>query len=137
MKQITTAAFYLLFALFLARAQDAAPKKPDSPKSIPMSIASENKILKAEHARDEILKQEADVRDKFNQLQIAGKQLQDQFADLQKKDTESSKAVEDAIETAWKESGLDKAEYAADVAGFQFTPKPPEKTAEAKAVEKK
>jgi len=108
----------------------------DALKPVPMSIASENRILKAEHSRDEVLKQEADLRDQFNQLQNASKQLQEKYADLQKKDSAVSKDVDEQIEAAWKESGLDKSKYSADVAGFVFNPKTEPKT-EAKAAEKK
>jgi len=129
MKQITIAVFYLLSALLLARAEDA---KPPAPQPVPMSMTAENAILKAEHALDAVQKQEADVRDRFNQLQNAGKQLQDQFADLQKKETDANKKVDEAIEAAWKESGLDKSKYSADTASFKFNPKPPETKAEKK-----
>ena len=129
MKQIVIAAAFLLSALLFARAADA-------PKSIPAPLATENKILKAEHAYDEVLKQEADIRDKFNQLQTAGEQLKTSYQDLQKKDAAAKKAVDDEIEAAWKESGLDKSKYQFDAANFTFTPKVEAKT-EAKAQEKK
>lgn len=130
MKQIVIAVVLLSAALVLSRAED-------TPKPITASVAIENRILKAEHVRDEILKQKADVLEKGHQIQDMSKKLQEQWDDLNKKDATASKSVDEEIEAAWKESGLDKSKYTFDPANFTFSLKPPDQKAEAKLPEKK
>ena len=113
-----------LFGSLLVRAED---KPADKPGPVPMSREAENRILKAEHAHDQIAKQQADVNLRMQQLQTQAQQqwegLQKQANELAPKETATSKAVDEAIEQAWKESGLDKAKYDADAADFTFKPK--------------
>ena len=104
----------------------------DAPKSIPFSLSSENKILKAEHELDGVKTKEAQMQMEYRGLQDRVKTLQDDFTKTLEEEKKAGKAVEDAVEGAWKESGLDKSKYDADTADFTFKPKPEGKPAEVK-----
>lgn len=96
-------------------------KKPaDPPKQIHISMELENKILKAEHDKDQadLMKQKAETN--FAQMQ---QQLKAVWDDSEKKSQKADKEVNDAIEQAWKESGLSKDEYLYNPASFVFEPK--------------
>jgi hypothetical protein len=97
---------YILVVLFLigiALAQE--PAKP-----IQASQAVQNKILKAEHAVDQAALQQAYAQKLFNDAQVAGEA--------------ATKAVNEALEQAWTESNLSKADYTFDPANFTFSKKP-------------
>jgi hypothetical protein len=96
---------------------------------VPMSREAENRILKAEHAHDQIARQETELNLQMQQLQLQAQNqwnaLDAKAKELGPKEVSTSKDIEAAIEQAWKESGLDKTKYDVDAADFTFKPKLP------------
>ena len=110
----------------LAAAQSPAPATPPpaAPAAPKASVAAENRILKAEHDLDQVVNQE-------NQLQLQFQQLQKAYQDAEAKRPALTKAVADAIDEAWKDSGLSKDAYTFDPASFTFVAKAKDKPATA------
>jgi hypothetical protein len=92
-------------------------------KPVTMSLAAENKILKAENNLAKITSAEQAINVQYMDLQNKASALQKQFTEEQAKEAPARKAVDDAQADAWKESGLDKAKFDADWADFTFKPK--------------
>jgi outer membrane protein OmpA-like peptidoglycan-associated protein len=105
----------------------AALLSQDKPKPVTASMETENKILKAENALDKVTQAEQAINTQFMELQSKAKQLQEQFTQEQAKEAPARKAVDEAIEAAWKESGLDKSKFDFDAADFTFKPKAEQK----------
>lgn len=108
-------------ALLLLSVAQAQTKPADpAPDVKHVSIATENKILKAEHDFDQadILKQQLN-----NQYQ----QIVKAYQEADKKSKDAQVAIEAATEEAWKESKLSKDEYTFDPANFTFVSKAPKK----------
>lgn len=118
-------------AIPAAPAPNPAPSAP-----IAASEASQNKILKAEHALDQLKNDEADIAQQFMTLQRQGDQLNSRFKADKDKEPPLEKAVNEANEEAWKASGLSKDKYNFDPANFTFVPKPEEKPKAQEAVMK-
>jgi hypothetical protein len=99
----------------------------DKPANVPASREAENRILKAEHAHDQVAKQQADVNLQMQQLQVQAQQrwdaLDKQGKELATKEQATSKEIDAVIESIWKETGLDKTKYDFDAADFTFKPK--------------
>jgi hypothetical protein len=118
--RITVIAFLLFAVLTFAQ---------DKPANVSASRDAENRILKAEHAHDQVAKEQASVNLQMQTLQVNAKAqwdtLQKQQTDLDTKEKATSKEVDAAIEEAWKESGLDKSKYDFDAADFTYKPKAP------------
>lgn len=128
MKRFTLLACFVLFGAFWASIALLADDKPaEKPANVPASREAENRILKAEHGHDQVAKQQSDVNLQMQQLQVQAQQrwdaLDKQGKELATKEQATSKEIEAAIESAWKESGLDKAKYDFDAADFTFKPK--------------
>src|SRR5579864_8945811 len=83
----------------------------DKPKSVPMSMATENKILKAENKLNEVTQAEQAINMQFMDLQTKAQALQKQYTEEQAKEKPAREAVDAAQAEAWKESGLDKNVY--------------------------
>jgi len=88
-----------------------------------MSMATENKILKAENALSAVTSAEQAINVQFMDLQTKAQALQKQYTEIQAKEKPARDAVDAAQAEAWKESGLDKATFDADWADFTFKPK--------------
>jgi hypothetical protein len=108
----------------------------DKPSNVPASREAENRILKAEHAHDQVAKQQGDVNLQMQQLQVQAQQrwdaLDKQAKELAIKEQATSKELDAVIEQVWKESGLNKTTYDFDAADFTFKPKIAAKPAQAK-----
>ncbi len=112
--------FILLFAaVMIAQTKPAT----DTAKPVSASIATQNKILRAQHELDAIQNKEKDSNVQFLQLQQQAQTLQQGYGQMQTQEAQLKKAVDAAIEDAWKESGLDKSKYDFDQANLTFTPK--------------
>lgn len=117
MKTITL----VLMAALAAAAQIPAPQKP---QPVQASQASELAILKAENALYKITSKEKDLTVEYAKSVQEQRNLNDQYGQVAATQPAAEKAVNEAIEQAWKDSGLDKTKYDFDPAKFLFTPKP-------------
>lgn len=91
----------------------------------PVPDAAQNKLLKAQHAVDEILSKEKDAQIQFSQAQATASGIQASFPLLQKQQADSEKALQDAKDEALKAAGLDKAKYDVDIKAMTFPSKTP------------
>lgn len=110
---------YLIVACLVGAAfaqEKLTPIKSESPKPVVMSQAMQNKLLKAEHEYDVIIAGE-------QQIQLQASSLQTNFNALEAKKDPAAKAVNVALDEAWKESGLSKDDYTLDPASFTFAKK--------------
>jgi hypothetical protein len=94
------------------------PPKPSTSTTKVATLEDENAILKAEHDLDQanLVKQQA--QDQFLQLQKA-------YQEADKRAQDAQKSLNEAIEEAWKKSGLPRDEFAFDPANFTFVKRPP------------
>jgi hypothetical protein len=120
--------FAVLLLCLTMFAQEAV-KPTEMTKSIQASPAIQNKILKAEHDLDQIIATETQANVQYLQMEKLQQQLQTKFNEAEAKKPAATKAVDDAVEDAWKESKLSKDQYTFDPANFTFSIKPPDKNA--------
>lgn len=132
MKSIATFCL-VLFACALSLAQQkpvasvvpaSAPAPIASPLSVQASAESENAILKAEHSLDQIKSDESELASQFDKLQRQAEQLTARYKADKDKEPSLTAAVNDAVESAWKASGLPKDKYSFDPTNFTFAKKP-------------
>ena len=88
-----------------------------APKPVAASADAQNRILKAEHSKDQ-----AEVRKQADESKFL--QLQKDYADADGQSKLADREVAAAIEAAWQDSKLSKDEYTFDPADFIFQPKP-------------
>jgi hypothetical protein len=116
--------FAVLFVALCAFGQDKSKTTaPPVLKPVVLSIASENTLLKAENDLGVIRNAELDIQNKFYKISQQATDLKKQYKEVAAKELQAQKNVENAIEAAWKESGLDKANYDFAVDTFTFVPK--------------
>lgn len=123
MKRVALLTAFWIALSGIATSQAKPETKPAAPAPIAVSMTSENRILKAEHDLDVIQDKMKDMIVQYDQIQKQLDDLKVQYQAEQGKEATAKKAVDDAIEAAWKDSGLDKAKYDFDAAGFKFVEK--------------
>lgn len=100
---------YFVLLLLVGALWGQEPKK--------VSLVVQNKILVAEHKFDQATTTKLQAEAQFQELKAI-------YANADKQAQVASKEVNEAIEEAWKESGLDRNKYTFDPANFTFPLKP-------------
>lgn len=119
MKKLAILAIVVLSAL--AFAEDKKPEvKPAGPS---LTEAEQNKLLKAQHAKDLVSQKGAQLTAQWQQVLTQQRTIQDQAQIIDKEMAEAQKGLDAEIDTAFKSAGLDKDKYTLDVEKMVFSPK--------------
>jgi hypothetical protein len=103
-------------------AAPVAPKPAKPPAKIVLKTGPEkDALLVAVHHKDQADKELSDLNLRLQQLQT---QAQAEYQRIQSKQSEATKAVEDARAAALKAMDLDPGKYVLDQESFEATPKP-------------
>lgn len=118
----------ILFTFAVAFAED---------KPSPVDEATQNKILKANHAHDQALAKLADIKDRWSRAQDQSRQAQEQAQKvlaqqqsalnseaeaLQPQLAKTQKDLDEEIDAAYKAAKLDKTKYSFNLETFVFSP---------------
>jgi F0F1-type ATP synthase membrane subunit b/b' len=95
----------------------------DDKKEVPQ--ADQVKILKAQHAVDEIESKKAQLALQFTQLNNQLQDLRQQYSALEQPGRDAQKSLDDAIQATAKTMGIDMAKFTFDRKDLVFVPNPP------------
>lgn len=99
----------------------------------PVPESAQNKLLKAQHAVDELSAKVKDFQFQYTQAQSTIKQIEAQFPTINTAFQAAQKELEGAREDAVKACGLDTKKFDADVNSMKCVPKLPSPPAAAPA----
>lgn len=105
----------ILFSFALAFAED---------KPSPVDEATQNKILKLQHVKDQAESKMAGIQTQWSQIQTQARELQDQAKAAQQQIADAQKAYDAEVDAAYKSAKLDKDKYSFDAEKMVFSPKP-------------
>lgn len=108
---------------FAAEQKPEPPKTPAPVSSITASNDIQLKILKAQHALDEINTQMAGLQQKWNDIQNQMRDIQSQAQPLTKQQSEAQAALDKEVDAAFTAANVDKTKFDFDRKSLTFVPK--------------
>lgn len=118
MKKLAVLAIVVLSVLALAE-----DKKPDAKPLPTLTEIQQNKLLKAQHAKDLVSQKGAQLAGQWQQIVAQQREIQDRAKALDQEMAEANKALDAETDAAFKAAGLDKEKYTLDVEKMVFNPK--------------